>query len=60
MKELKAVFVPPFYGINIRIDNRVKRGKVMPDKKLKGFMKCNKETYDWLKNHPDMQKYKFS
>lgn len=57
---IEAVFVPPFYGINIRVDNRVRKGRLMPDKKLKGFMKCNQETYNWLKEHPDMKKYSFN
>ena len=59
MNDIRAVFVPPFLGINIRIDNRVKNNRLISDKKLKGFLKCNQQTYDFLKNHPEMKDYNF-
>lgn len=52
-------FVPPFYGVNIRIDNRVGRNRLIPDKKNEGFLKCNQMMYNEIKNHPDMKDYNF-
>ena len=56
---MKAFFVPPFYGVNIRVDNRIRKNCLKPDKKLRGFLKCNREMFDMLKNHPEMKMYKF-
>jgi hypothetical protein len=55
----RGFFVPSFYGINIRIDNRVGFNRLIKDKKLLGFMKCNKEMYNRIKNHPEMKNYNF-
>lgn len=59
MNNLKGFFVPPFYGINIRTDNRVGKNRLIKDKKLKGFMKCNQKMYNKIKNHPELKDYKF-
>jgi hypothetical protein len=57
--KITGFFVPPFFGINIRVDNRVGRNRLIEDKKHKGFMKCNQEMYDRIRNHPEMKGYKF-
>lgn len=46
-------------GIRIRVDNRVKDGRLIPDKKYKGFMKCNQKLLDRLKNSPDVKKVSY-
>ena len=58
-KKITGFFVPPFCGINIRIDNRVGENRLMPDKKRQGFLKCNEEMYFRIKRHPDLKGYNF-
>lgn len=59
MKQITGFFVPSFYGINIRVDNRIRNNRLAPDKKHKGFMICNQKMYDMLKEHPAMKDYEF-
>lgn len=58
---LEGFFLPPasLFGINIRVDNRIGKNRLKPDKKRTGWLLCNREMYFKLKNHPALTEYKF-
>lgn len=58
-EENNGIFCSILLWRDIRIDNRVGRNRLIKDKKRRGFLKCNQEMYDQIKNHPEMKDYSF-
>ncbi len=40
----------------VRVDNRIGQLRVIPDKTLSDFLRCNQETYDILEKFPHFLK----
>lgn len=45
------------YGVRIFVDNRIKRGKLLPYKNRTDSFRCSKITLDLIKRYIDKQEY---